>query len=43
MAGGAEMAAFAGECQQVFMPAVWTFNTGETVVQITTVEVTVDK
>ena len=29
------MAAFAGKSQQIFMPAVSTFDTGETVAQIT--------
>jgi hypothetical protein len=42
MAGGAKMAAFAGECQQIFMPAVGTLNPGKTMVQITTVKVAVD-
>jgi hypothetical protein len=28
--------AFAGKCQQIFMPAARTFDTGETMVQITT-------
>jgi len=42
MAGGAEVAAFARECQQIFMPAVRTFDTGETMVQITALKITVD-
>jgi len=42
MAGGAEMAAFARECQQIFMAAVRTFDPGETMVQITTIKVAVD-
>ena len=42
MAGGAEVAAFAGKSQQIFMAAVRTFDTVETMVQITTVKVAVD-
>jgi hypothetical protein len=42
MAGRAEVAALAGKSQQIFMPAVRTFDTSETMVQITTVKITVD-
>jgi len=41
MAGGAKVATFAGECQQIFMPAVWTFDPGEPMVQVTAVKVSV--
>jgi len=42
MAGRSEVAAFAGKCQQIFMPAVRAFDTGETMAQITAVKVAVD-
>jgi hypothetical protein len=42
MAGGAEMAAFARKGKQIFMPAVRTFDPGETMVQVTAVKVSVD-
>jgi len=35
MAGRAEVAAFARKCKQIFIPAVRTSDTGETMVQIT--------
>lgn len=42
MAGWAEMTALAGEGQQVFMAAVNTFDTGETIVRVAAVKVVVD-
>ena len=36
------MSALAGECQQVFMAAVFAFHTGKTVVQIAAIEITKD-
>jgi hypothetical protein len=42
MAGGAKVAAFAGKSQQIFMPAVRTFDTSETMAQITAVKVSAD-
>jgi hypothetical protein len=36
------MAALAGKCQQVFMAAIFTFDSGKTVVQTSTVEITVN-
>jgi len=42
MAGRAEMAALAGECQEVLMAAVFTLHTGETVVQVAAVQIPVD-
>jgi len=41
MAGWAEMTALAGEGQQVFVAAVNTFDTGETIVRVAAVEVAV--
>jgi len=43
MAGRAAMGAFAGKCQQIFLPSVRAFDTDEAMVQITTVKVAVDK
>jgi hypothetical protein len=34
MAGWTEMTALAGECQQVFMAAIFAFHAGKTVLQI---------
>jgi hypothetical protein len=42
MAGRAEVAALAGEGDQVFVTAVVTFDAGETVVQTAAIEVTED-
>jgi hypothetical protein len=42
MAGWAKMAAFAGECQQVFMAAVFAFHTGKAAVQIATIQIAVN-
>ena len=42
MAGWAEMTPLAGECQQIFMAAVFAFHTGKPVVQITAIEITMD-
>jgi len=42
VAGGTEVAALAGECQQVFVAAVLALHTGKTVLQITAIKVTVD-
>jgi hypothetical protein len=42
MAGGTEMAALAGESQQIFMAAVLAFHAGKTVVQIAAIEITAD-
>jgi len=36
------MAALAGECQQIFVAAVFTFYAGKAVVQITAIEITID-
>ena len=41
MAGWAEMAALAREGQQIFMAAVFAFDTGKPVAQITTIEITI--
>jgi hypothetical protein len=42
MAGWAEMTPLAGECQEIFMAAVFAFHTGKAVVQITAIEITID-
>jgi hypothetical protein len=42
VAGWAEMTALAGECQQIFMAAVFAFHTGKPVVQITAIEITMN-
>ena len=42
MAGGAEMAALARKCQQIFMAAIIAFHAGKPVAQITAVEITID-
>jgi len=42
MTRGAEVAALAGKCQQIFMAAVFAFHTGKPVVQITAIEITID-
>ena len=42
MAGGAEMAALTGKCQQILMAAVFTLHTGKAVVQITAVQIAVN-
>jgi hypothetical protein len=42
MAGGAEMAALARKCQQIFMAAVLAFDAGEAVVQIAAIGIPVD-
>ena len=36
------MAALAGECQEVFVAAAFTFHAGKAVVQITAIEITID-
>jgi hypothetical protein len=36
------MTALAGECQQIFMAAVFAFHTGKPVVQITAIEITMN-
>jgi hypothetical protein len=41
MAGRAEVAAFTGKCQQIFMAAVRALNPGKTMVQITAVKIAV--
>ena len=42
MAGGAKVTALAGKGQQIFMAAVFAFHAGKAVVQIATVEITID-
>ena len=42
VAGWAEVAALAGECQKVFVAAVFAFHTGKTVVQIAAIQVTIN-
>lgn len=42
MAGGAEVTALAGECEQVFMAAIFAFHTGKTFVQVTAIEITIN-
>jgi len=42
MAGWAEMTALAGECQEVFVAAVFAFHAGKPVVQITAIEIAID-
>jgi hypothetical protein len=42
MAGGAEVTALAGEGEQVFMAAVFAFDTGKAVVQIAAIEIAVN-
>ena len=37
-----EVAALAGECQEIFMAAIFAFHAGKAVVQITAVEITID-
>ena len=37
-----EMTALAGECQEIFMAAIFAFHAGKAVVQITAVEITID-
>jgi hypothetical protein len=36
------MTALAGECQEIFMAAIFAFHTGKPVVQITAIEITID-
>jgi hypothetical protein len=43
MAGRTDMAARAGECQEVFMAAVFTFHTGKAVVQIAAIEIAIEQ
>ena len=42
VAGWAEMTPFAGECQEVFMAAIFAFHAGKPVVQIAAIEIAVD-
>ena len=42
MTRGTEMTALAGECQKIFMAAVFAPHAGKAVVQITAVEITID-
>jgi hypothetical protein len=42
VAGWAEMAPLAGECEQIFVAAIFTFHAGKAVVQITAIEITID-
>jgi hypothetical protein len=42
MAGWTEMTALAGECQEIFMTAIFTFHTGKAVVRVAAVEVPVN-
>jgi len=42
VAGRAEVTALAGECQEVFVAAVFAFHTGKTVLQIAAIQITVD-
>ena len=42
MAGGAKMAALAGESQQILVITIFTLNTGKTKMQITALQVFVD-
>jgi hypothetical protein len=42
MTRGAEVAALAGKCQEIFVAAVFAFHTGKAVVQITAIEITID-
>jgi hypothetical protein len=42
MAGGAEVAALAGICKQIYMAAVFAFHTGKAVVRIAAVEIAMD-
>jgi len=42
MARWAEVAAFAGECQQVFMAAISAFHTGKAVVQIAAIQIPIN-
>jgi hypothetical protein len=42
MAGGAEVAALAGKSQQVFVAAVFAFDTGKAVAQIAAIKITID-
>jgi hypothetical protein len=36
------MTALAGECQEIFMAAVFAFHAGKAVVQITAIEIAID-
>jgi len=40
--GRAEVPAFTGECQEVFVAAVFAFHTGKTMLQIAAIQITVD-
>jgi hypothetical protein len=40
--GWAEVPPFAGECQQVFVAAVFAFHTGKTVAYIAAIQITID-
>jgi hypothetical protein len=42
MAGGAEMTPLAGECQEVFVAAIFALHTGKAVVQVAAVQIPVD-
>jgi hypothetical protein len=42
VAGGAEVTALAGKCQEVFVAAVFAFHTGKSVMQIAAIEVPVN-
>jgi hypothetical protein len=42
MTGWTEVAALAGENDEIFMAGIFTFHTGKAVVQITAIEITID-
>ena len=42
MAGWAEMTALAGECQEVFMAAIFTFHAGKAVVRVAAIKIAVN-
>jgi hypothetical protein len=42
MAGRTKMPSFTRKCPQVFMPAIFAFHTGKTVLQIAAIQITVD-
>jgi hypothetical protein len=42
MAGGTEMAPFAGEGQKILMAAIFAFHAGKAVVQVATIEIAIN-
>ena len=42
MAGGAEMTPLAGECQEVFVAAVFAFHTGKPVVDVAAIQIPIN-